>query len=91
MTSKPTARQIRLLRRFVWGDCPRIGDDAFEALCGLDGMPNALQRESALGADTSGGFILTSLHQSEDDTTKVRDWLIERGYLDPDEKGQEHG
>ena len=84
---KPTAHQIRLLKRFVAGECPSISGRVFEELCSFPGMPNALQRESASGADTRDGFILTSLHAGRygfDDTEAVKQWLIDEGYLSAD-------
>ncbi len=58
-----TSRQHRLLQRIIAGDCPRASHREYHDLCTFDvRLRDNLQMESALGADTRGGYIITALH-----------------------------
>lgn len=66
-------KQVRLLERILQGDAPRCSRRDFEVLSAA--IPGALQLESANGADTRCGYVLTCLHDSAATNVAVRAWL----------------
>ncbi len=83
----PAARRDRrlmnLLRAVARGDCPRASRNEFETLARLEGVGPLLQHESAHGADTSGGWILTALRShhgaGKELAAAAKKWLADRG------------
>ena len=90
------ARHRKLLRDLLLGACPRISSRDFEALSAS--VPECLQRESAYGADLSGGHILTWLRDrdhgmpivlaalGDPPSAKVKARRIGRPRLSPEER-----
>jgi hypothetical protein len=74
---EPPVRQrlINLVRRLAEMDCPRATHEEYEELCEFAELSNELQMESALGADTSEGFIITALHTLGRTTEAAKEWL----------------
>ena len=66
-------KQLRALERFAKGECPRCSRADFEVLNRT--VPGVLQLESANGADTRSGYILTSLRPTAESGVAVHAWL----------------
>jgi hypothetical protein len=70
-------RLISLVRRLAEADCPRTTHKTFEELCNTSSdLMAELQFESASGADTRDGFIITALHSLERTTKAAKAWLL---------------
>lgn len=58
-----TKRHVQLLKLIAKGACPRASHREYQELCTFEGVGPELQLESAHGADTRAGYIITNLHQ----------------------------
>jgi hypothetical protein len=66
-------KRLRTLERFAKGECPRCSRADFEIL--IKAVGHVLQLESANGADTSSGYVLTSLRSDAESRAAVHKWL----------------
>lgn len=67
------SKQLRILQRFAKGEAPRCSRADFMELCKT--VPGVLQLESANGADTKAGYLLTALHDTKAAEFSVQEWL----------------